>query len=65
MENNIMNEIIHTVEFDGGLDYKDELQFDEHISKNFNQAIEYIKESRNITLKEVQLNRNLVNVKQL
>ena len=48
------------VQFDGGVDYKDETQFDENISKNFDQVIEHIKETRTITLKEVQLKRDLV-----
>ena len=50
------------VQFDGGVDYKDETQFDEYTSKNFDQVIEHIKETRTVTLKEVQLKRDLVKI---
>ena len=42
------------VKFDGGQDYKDEVEFDKQISKNLEQAIEIIKETSVITLKEIQ-----------
>lgn len=48
------------VDFDGGVDYDNESQFDEYVSKNFDQVIEHIKDTRKITLKEVQVNRDLV-----
>jgi len=48
------------VQFDGGVDYKDETQFDEYVSKNLDQVIEHIKDTRTITLKEVQVKRDLV-----
>jgi uridine kinase len=48
------------VQFDGGVDYKDETQFDEYVSENLDQVIEHIKDTRAITLKEVQLKRDLV-----
>jgi uridine kinase len=48
------------VEFDGGVDYENETQFDEYVSKNLDQVIEHIKDTRTITLKEVQVKRDLV-----
>jgi uridine kinase len=48
------------VQFDGGVDYKDETQFDEYVSKNLDQVIEHIKDTRTITLKEVQVKQDLV-----
>jgi hypothetical protein len=46
------------VEFDGGIDYENEEQFNDHVSKNFDHAIEQLKETT-ITLKEEQLNAQL------
>lgn len=46
------------VEFDGGLDFENESQFDEHMSKNLDRVLEHIKENRKITLKEIQTNRS-------
>lgn len=43
------------VEFDGNLDYTTECDFDKHISKNIDEVIENFKDTRKITLKEVQL----------
>lgn len=43
------------VEFDGGIDYEGESQFNEAVSKNFEEAIESIKEKKTIILKEHQL----------
>ena len=43
------------VDFDGGADYENETQFDEYVSNNFDQVIEHIKDTRKITLKEVQV----------
>ena len=48
------------VQFDGGVDYKDETQFDEYVNKNLDQVIEHIKDTRTITLKEVQVKQDLV-----
>jgi uridine kinase len=48
------------VEFDVGVDYENETQFDEYVSKNLDQVIEHIKDTRTITLKEVQVKRDLV-----
>ena len=48
------------VDFDGGVDYENETQFDDYVSKNFDQVIEHIKDTRKITLKEVQTERDLV-----
>jgi hypothetical protein len=47
------------VDFDGGIDYQNESEFDEYTSKHFDQAIEYIKDNRKIILKEVQVQRDL------
>lgn len=44
------------VEFDGGIDYENEGQFNEHVSKNFDRVIEQVKDTTIITLKEEQLN---------
>lgn len=44
------------VEFDGGIDYENENQFNEHVSKNFDHVIEHVKNTKTITLKEEQLN---------
>lgn len=46
------------VEFDGGIDYENEEQFNEHVSKNFDHVIEQLKETT-ITLKEEQLTAQL------
>ena len=43
------------VKFDGGQDFEDEVKFDEQISKNLEQAIETIKETSVVTLKEEQI----------
>jgi hypothetical protein len=43
------------VEFDGNIDHPTESNFDKHMSKNFDEVINNIKETRKITLKEVQL----------
>lgn len=48
------------VDFDGGVDYENETQFNEKVSKNFDQVIEHIKNTRKITLKEVRVQRDLV-----
>lgn len=47
------------VEFDGGIDYENEDQFNEHVSKNFDHVIEQVKDMTTITLKEEQLNARL------
>jgi predicted AAA+ superfamily ATPase len=47
------------VEFDGGIDYENETQFDELVSQNLEQVIEKIKETSVITLEEVQVKRTL------
>jgi pantothenate kinase-related protein Tda10 len=46
------------VKFDGNLDHPTESNFDKHMSKNFDEVIENFKDTRKITLKEVQLARN-------
>ena len=46
------------VEFDGNIDHPTESNFDKHMSKNFDEVINSIKETRKITLKEVQLARD-------
>ena len=43
------------VDFGGGADYENETQFDEYVSNNFDQVIEHIKDTRKVTLKEVQV----------
>lgn len=43
------------VEFEGNLDHPTEFDFDKHMNKNLDEVVEYIKESRKITMKEVQL----------
>jgi hypothetical protein len=43
------------VEFDGGMDFKDENEFDKVISKNLDGALDKIK-NRLIVIKEVQAN---------
>lgn len=48
------------VDFDGGVDYENETQFDEYVSEHFDQIIEHIKDTTKITLKEVQVKRDLV-----
>lgn len=42
------------VEFDGGIDYTNEANFDEVVGENLEQVIETIKETSVITMKEVQ-----------
>jgi hypothetical protein len=44
------------VEFECGPDFENENMFDEHMSKNSDQVLEYIKNSRTIVLKEGQVN---------
>ena len=44
------------VDFDGGIDYEDETQFDKYMSKNIDQSIQHIKETRKVYLKEIQIN---------
>lgn len=46
------------VEIDCNLDYTTENDFDKHMSENFDEVIGLLKNSRKITLKEVQLARN-------
>lgn len=52
---NFLRENGFEVDFDGGGDYEDEKQFDEHVSENLDQVIEHIKNTRKITLKELQI----------
>lgn len=49
------------VEFDGNADFPSEREFDRHVSKNFDDVINNIKETRKITLKETQLPRKSIN----
>lgn len=53
---NFLRENDFIVEFDGGIDYENEGQFNEHASKNFDRVIERVKDTTTITLKEEQLN---------
>ena len=46
------------VEFDGNSDHPTEGDFDRHVSKNFDEVVEILKQTRKITLKEVQLPPN-------
>ena len=46
------------VEFEANLDHPTESDFDKHMSKNLDEVIENFKDTRKITLKEVQLARN-------
>lgn len=46
-----------SVVFDGGIDYIDESQFDHNVDENLSQKINNIKKTKDIILKEVQLNR--------
>lgn len=55
---NFLRENGFEVDFDGGGDYEDEKQFDEHVSENLDQVIEHIKDTRKITLKELQTQRD-------
>ena len=43
------------VKFDGGQDFKDEVEFDRQISYNLEHTIETIKETSVITFKEQQI----------
>jgi hypothetical protein len=45
------------VEFDGGVDFENEAQFDMHTGRDFERVLDHIKETRTITLKEVQLQK--------
>ncbi len=46
------------VDFDGGLDFNSEEQFDHHIgNRHFDETIEKIKENRVIVLREFQLKK--------
>ena len=47
------------VEFDGGIDYTNEANFDEVVGENLEQVIETIKETSVITMEEVQVKRTL------
>ena len=49
------------VEFDGGVDFKNEAQFDVHTGRDFERVLDRIKETSTISLKEVQLQRNASN----
>ena len=46
------------VEFDGNLDHPTESNLDKYMSKNFDEVIENFKDTRKITLKEVQIAQN-------
>jgi nucleoside-triphosphatase THEP1 len=56
---NFLKENNFKVEFDGGIDYETETQFDELVSQNLEQVIEKIKESSVITFEEVQVKRTV------
>lgn len=58
MLKNFLRENGFEVEFNGNIDHPREFDFDERVSENFDEVIEHIKETRKITLKEVQLARN-------
>jgi hypothetical protein len=57
---NFLREQGYQVEFDGGLDYPTESQFDKHINNNFEAVIENIKESKIIILEEKLLSRDFI-----
>jgi len=46
------------VDFEVNMDHSSEGEFDRHMIKNFDEVIENIKDTRKITLKEVQLALN-------
>ena len=47
------------VDFDGGLDFNNEAQFDQQIgNRHFDAAIEAIKDNRKIVLREIQLQKS-------
>jgi uridine kinase len=46
------------VEFDGGIDFENETQFDEVIGKNLDTVIDALKDSRIISLREEQTKAN-------
>jgi|688.fasta_scaffold33970_21 deoxyadenosine/deoxycytidine kinase len=52
------------VEFEANLDHPTESDFDKHMSKNLDEVIENFKDTRKITLKEVQLN-NVITLNKL
>ena len=43
------------VNFDGGIDFKNEKHFDQTMQQNFDKIIEKIKNTRTIEIKEAQL----------
>ena len=46
------------VDFDGGLDFNNEAQFDQQIgNRHFDETIEAIKDNRKIVLREMQLQK--------
>ncbi len=51
---NFLRENDFNVELDGGIDFISEKQFDDCVSKNFEQVVDNIKKDRKIILKEVQ-----------
>ena len=48
------------VELEVNLNYQNESDFDKHMVKNIDERIDYIKETKKITLSEVQLRRDWV-----
>ena len=48
------------VDFDEGIDYFNEFDFDRRVTTNFEKGIEYVKDNRIIVIKQEQLNANYV-----
>jgi len=48
------------VDFDGGVDYENDIEFDENVSRDIDKKIELLSQEVNIELNEIQLNREPV-----
>jgi hypothetical protein len=58
-----LNDYGFDVDFDHGIDFKDEDHFDAVASKNLNEILQRIEETTKVSLKQIQLQRENVNMK--
>ena len=57
---NFLREQGFEVEFEGNIDHPNENDFNRDMGKHFDEVINFMKETRKITLKQVQLPRNRI-----
>ena len=58
-----LNDYGFDVDFDHGIDFKDEDHFDAVASKNLNEILQRIEETTKVSLKQIQLQRENTNMK--